>query len=202
LLIAWAGLRGASSSVFAITAVASGVALQYNLFHIVFMVSVFSVAIQGTLLPWVAEKLDMVDNTIDVRKTFNDYEEDSNFTLMKVDVFEGHEWVHRSIKEIPMPPEALALKIRRNGKNIVTRGDTVIQTGDTVVWIVPGYKPEADEKLEEISIDKEHPWCNLRVVQLMLPQDTLIAMVIREHKTIIPDGHTMIRENDRVVIYH
>ena len=56
--IAWAGLRGASSSVFAIMAVAAGVSMKQDLFHIVFMVSLFSVAIQGTLLPKVARKLE------------------------------------------------------------------------------------------------------------------------------------------------
>ena len=39
LLVSWAGLRGASSSVFAIMAVAGGVIMPHNLFHIVFMVS-------------------------------------------------------------------------------------------------------------------------------------------------------------------
>lgn len=201
LLIAWAGLRGASSSVFAITAVASGISLKQDLFHIVFMVSVFSVAIQGTLLPWVAEKLGMVDDTLDVRKTFNDYEEDSNFTLMKVDVFEGHDWVHRKIREIQMPPGSLAIKIKRGEQSIVTRGDTEIQTGDTVVWIVPGYTPDADEDLEEVDIDKTNPWCGKRIAQLKLPPDMLIAMILRGTETIIPDGNTLIRENDRVVTY-
>ena len=41
LLISWAGLRGASSSVFAIMAVAGGIIMPHNLFHIVFMVSLF-----------------------------------------------------------------------------------------------------------------------------------------------------------------
>lgn len=201
LLIAWAGLRGASSSVFAITAVASGIGMKQDLFHIVFMVSVFSVAIQGTLLPWMARWLDMVDDTADVRKTFNDYEEDSDFALMKVEVFEGHEWAHRKIREIPMPTGSLAIKIKRGQQSIVTRGDTEIMAGDTVVWIAPGYTPEADEKLEEISIEKGNPWCNKRVAQLKLPPDMLIAMVLRGSETIIPDGNTLIRENDRVITY-
>lgn len=51
LLVSWAGLRGAASSVFAIMVISSGANISYDLFHIVFMVSLFSVAIQGTLLP-------------------------------------------------------------------------------------------------------------------------------------------------------
>lgn len=201
LLVAWAGLRGASSSVFAITAVAAGVSMQTELFHIVFTVSLFSVAVQGTLLPWVAHRLDMVDDTIDVRRTFNDYEESSNFALMQEQIFEGHPWVHRKIREIEMPTGALALMIKRGGENIVTRGDTEIQTGDTVVWIASGYTPEAEEKLEEVLIEKDHPWCGKRIAELGLPADMLIAMVLRGSDTIIPDGSTRILQDDKVVTY-
>ena len=202
LLVAWAGLRGASSSVFAIMAVAAGGAgMQQELFHIVFTVSVFSVAIQGTLLPWVARRLDMVDDTVDVRKTFNDYEENSNFALMQEQVFEGHAWAHRKIRELQMPNGSLALMIKRGGENIVTRGDTEIQPGDTVVWIASGYTPDADEKLEEVQVEKDHPWCGKRVAELQLPAHMLIAMVLRGSQTIIPDGNTRICPEDRVVTY-
>ena len=69
LLVSWAGLRGASSVVFAIMAVANGISMKQDLYHIVFMVSLFSVSIQGTLLPAVARRLGMVDEKSDVRKT-------------------------------------------------------------------------------------------------------------------------------------
>ena len=38
------------------------------------MISLMSVAIQGTLLPAVSSKLGMIDEKSDVRKTFNDYQ--------------------------------------------------------------------------------------------------------------------------------
>ena len=75
ILISWAGLRGASSCVFAIMAVASGIRMKQDLFHIVFMVTLFSVAFQGGLLPMISGKLKMVDSKADVRKTFTDYQE-------------------------------------------------------------------------------------------------------------------------------
>ena len=75
LLVSWAGLRGASSIVFSIVIMAGGSVMSKDLFNIVFMISLLSVAIQGTLLPAVSRRLDMIDETSDVRKTFNDYQE-------------------------------------------------------------------------------------------------------------------------------
>ena len=67
LLVSWAGLRGASSIVFSIVIMAGGSVMSKDLFNIVFMISLLSVAIQGTLLPAVSRRLDMIDETSDVR---------------------------------------------------------------------------------------------------------------------------------------
>lgn len=202
LLTSFAGLRGASSSVFAIVAVASGATMSHDLFHIVFMVSLVSVAVQGTLLDRVAIRLNMVDNTSDVRKTFNDYQEDAAITLMRLYIPKGHSWENKQIKDVHMPPGSLALMIKRNGKTIITKGDTPIYAEDNIILSIPAYHPGENETLEEISIDSNHKWANKKIVDLHLPPDELIAMIIRDSESIIPDGKTMIYENDVVVTYH
>ena len=201
LLISWAGLRGAASSVFAIMAVAAGVPMQQELFHIVFTVSLFSVAIQGTLLPEVAKRLQMVDDNADVRKTFNDYQEEAAFQLMKMHIPSGHNWENRKIKDVNMPTGSLAIMIKRGDETVITRGDTEIKAGDDVILSVTPYNPGETEKLEERQIGKNDSWCNKSIGELKLPKHKLIAMVIRGGETIIPDGSTVIREDDVVVLY-
>lgn len=202
ILVSWAGLRGAASSVFAIMVIASGASISYDLFHIVFTVSLFSVAIQGTLLPWAAKKLDMVDEKADVRKTFNDYQEESAITLMRMYIPPGHNWQNKPIKDVSMPTGSLALMIKRNKNTIIPKGDTVILPGDNVILSVPSYEPSDREKLEEIHIDKTHSWCNKAISELNLPANELIALIIRGEEHLIPDGKTVICENDVVVTYH
>lgn len=200
-LISWAGLRGASSSVFAIMAVANGITMKQDLFHIVFMVSLFSVSIQGTLLPWVSKKLGMVDETADVRKTFNDYQEESAFTLMRMFIPKGHNWENKMIRDVNMPTGSLALMIKRKDETIITKGDTMILAGDSVILNVPSYEPGEAEELEENVIEKENPWCDKRIRELELASDELIVMIIRGAESIIPDGKTKIQEGDIVVTY-
>lgn len=201
VLISWAGLRGASSSVFAIMAVANGITMKQDLFHIVFMVSLFSVSIQGTLLPWVSKKLEMVDETADVRKTFNDYQEESAFTLMRMFIPKGHNWEDKMIRDVNMPTGSLALMIKRKDETIITKGDTMILAGDSVILNVPSYEPGEAEELEENVIEKENPWCNKRIKELELASNELIVMIIRGTENIIPDGKTKIQEGDIVVTY-
>lgn len=200
-LIAWAGLRGASSCVFAIMAVASGISVKQDLFHVVFMVTLISVSFQGGMLPFISKKLCMVDDAEDVRKTFNDYQEENALSLMRMYIPKGHNWADRKVKEVNMPHGSLAIMIKRGDESIITKGDTVIRPDDTVILSVPPYFHTEDEKLEEITIMREHKWCGRMVGELGLTEDELIALIIREDKNIIPDGKTVINEGDKVVLY-
>ncbi len=201
LLIAWAGLRGASSSVFAIMAVAAGVSMKQDLFHIVFMVSLFSVAIQGTLLPLAARKFDMIDDNSDVRKTFNDYQDVVDFKLVKMHINPGHIWENQFIKDVTMPTGTLAIMVKRGKYTIVAKGYTQILPGDDVILSVPPYHPEKHEYLQEMEIGRNHSWCNKEIRELSVMKNELITMIVRGDETIIPDGKTKILENDVVVVY-
>lgn len=201
MLISWAGLRGASSSVFAIMAVAAGITMKQDLFHIVFMVTLFSVSIQGGLLPFVANKLKMVDDDADVRKTFNDYQEETALQLMRMFIPQGHNWANRKLKEVNMPYGSLAIMIKRGHETIITKGDTEILPEDTIILSVPPYVPSEDEQLEEIVVSGKHKWCNKTIGDLNLKSDELIALILRGDETIIPNGKTKIQEGDMVVVY-
>ncbi|MBO5474009.1 MAG: potassium/proton antiporter [Lachnospiraceae bacterium] len=199
-LVSFAGLRGAASIVFAIMVIARGAALEYDLFHIVFLISLFSVALQGSLLPFAARKLQMVDYDNDVRKTFNDYQEETAITLMRMNITEGHNWENRMIKEVSLPSDSLAVMIKRDGETLIPKGDTKILAGDSIILNVPYYNAENDVKLQEIAIDKSHDWCDKKIMELQIPQNMLVTMIRREDETIIPDGQTTIRHKDIVVI--
>ncbi|MDD6811205.1 MAG: potassium/proton antiporter [Lachnospiraceae bacterium] len=200
LLISFAGLRGAASIVFAIMVIARGAVLEHDLFHTVFLVSLFSVALQGSLLPAVARRLDMVDKDNDVRKTFNDYQEETAITLMQMNIQKGHNWENRMIKEVSLPSDSLAVMIKREGETLIPKGDTRILAGDSLILNVPYYSADNEVKLQEILIDKNHAWCNKKIMDLDLAEGTLVTMIRRDAETIIPDGQTTIRNKDIVVI--
>jgi len=149
----------------------------------------------------VAEKLDMVDNSADVSKTFNDYQEESAMTLMRMYIPKGHNWENHKICEVSIPTGALALMIKRDGDTMIPNGDTRILAEDSVILSVPAYESKEDEHLEEVLIEKNNPWCEQRIRELNLPQNQLIALVKRGEENLIPSGSTKIHEGDIVVLY-
>lgn len=201
LLVSWAGLRGAASIVFTILVIASEAAISCDLYHIVFMVAFFSVAIQGTLLPFAARKLNMVDELSDVRKTFNDYQEESAIALTQMTIPKGHRWENKQIKDVEIPSDSLAIMIKRARDTVIPKGDTQILADDRIILSVPIYEPTAHEQLEEIHISRGHEWCGKSIAELPLAENELIAMVIRGNENLIPDGKTVICEDDIVVSF-
>ena len=118
--------------------------MTYDIFHIVFFVALFSVSIQGTLLPKFAKKLDLVDNNTLVLKTFNDYASDIDRQLIEVNITSDSKLVNKSIADADISEDILILMIKRNGKTIVPKGVTIIEDGD--VLVVTG------DNLEQISL--------------------------------------------------
>ena len=201
LLISWAGLRGASSIVFAIVAVSSGITLSFDIFHVVFLVSLFSISIQGALLAPISRKLKMVEKEANVFKTFNDYEESIDFQFARIRVLPESNWAGKRIKDIDFPTGSQALMIKRNGSTFAARGHSVVEVGDDLILNAPPYYPSDKENVQEIHIRKNHKWANRTVEDLHIPANQLIIMVIRDNEKIIPGGDTLIREGDVLLLF-
>lgn len=137
LLVSWAGLRGVASIVFAIIAMDSGITLHYDLFHLVFLISILSVAIQGTFLSLAAKMTNMIDPHVDIKKTFNDYEEECAVKLLRITVPKNHEWVGKPIRCVEFPQKSLAVLIKRKQERIIPKNSTVIQAGDNITLSLP-----------------------------------------------------------------
>lgn len=135
LFISWVGLRGAASVVFAIFAVTYGVSIENDLFHIIFFIALFSVAIQGTLIPKVARILDLVDTEDEgsVLKTFTDYTGEINTDLLEVSITSESQWKDKMIMDANIPEEILIVMIKRDNKILVPKGSTIIKEGDILI---------------------------------------------------------------------
>ena len=199
LLVSWAGLRGASSIVFSIFAMAAGNDISRDLFHIVFMISLLSVAVQGTLLPYVSRKLDMIDDKADVQKTFNDYQEEESISFVKFHLFSQHPYVGKCLKEITLPPKLLVVVLIRGKEVLVPNGDTCLQAGDLMIAAAEEFEDRKNMTLREITVDKNHKWKGRSLSRIPMQAGTLIVMIRRGKETVIPTGNTVVYEGDVLV---
>ncbi len=71
----------------------------------------------------------------------------------------------------------------------------------TKVRDLPTVKPGTKLELLTYEISPDHPWANKPISDIRLPQQEIIAMVVRNNEEIIPHGATVLKPNDNVIIY-
>ena len=198
-MVSWAGLRGATSIVFAIMVRVSSAYTKYDVFHIAFCIVLLSIGIQGTLLPWVAKKLQMIDDSENVMKTFNDYSNETKVSFLRTQVTNQHPWANQEIKTILLPPDVRIAVIFRKGNKIIPKGNTCIEDGDEIILSTTKYTEEQSVELYELPIDKGHEWCNKKISELSLPH-SVIVFVKRKDEVVLPSGEVIIKADDTLVI--
>lgn len=202
LLVSFAGLRGASSIVFAIMATVSEAYAGHDVFHIVFCACLLSVAFQGALLPLAAKRLKMVESHGSVLRTFNDYQDESELQLIKTKITKNHSWAGKTIGELRLALDILVVMIKRGNKTILPKGKTRIHAGDILVISGEAYKDDSGAELNEIEIGPRHKWANKHIKEISLPADNLIIAVKKKNgRTIIPRGGVLIEPEDKIVLW-
>ena len=206
IFISWVGIRGAASIVFAIFAETYGVAIDNDIFHIIFFIALFSVAVQGTVIPKLAKRLDLIDNNESVLKTFNDYKEDKSTRLIELTIDENSTMANKRIMDASIPEDILVVMIKRSGDVLVPNGSTKIIPGDILVLSgnklnkFNDYKEEKSTTLTEVSIKEKSLLANKSIKEAAIPDDILIVMIKRRGKVLVPNGDTEIIPGDILVI--
>lgn len=197
LMISFVGLRGAASIVFAIMAMVDPALIEHDIFNIVFIVVLLSISLQGSLIPFVAKKLDMTDPGDNVLKTFNDYSEDPDVTFGKVLIGDDSSWAGMQIKDLGLPKNILIALVLRGNEKIRPSGDTVLQPEDEVITITRGFDDKTTS-LEEERIKKDNKNVGARIADCDF--GGLIVMILRNGDSIIPNGDTIVEAGDKLVV--
>ena len=198
LLVSFAGLRGAASIVFAILVMTGGNG-SYKIFDIVFFIVLLSILFQGSLLPYVSKKLDMIDIEEDIMKTFSDYSDELPIQFIQLTLPENHYWVGKPIKDIQLPPETLIV-YKDDGDNIyVPDGNTFLKSGDKLVLSALDVEDVRGIKLTEISISGNHDYIGKKISDIAREHINLIILIKRQSDVIIPRGDTIILKGDLLI---
>lgn len=206
IFIAWVGIRGAASIVFAIFAETYGVSMNNDIFHIIFFIALFSVVVQGTITPKLAKKLDLIDNEESVFKTFNDYKEDKSTSLVEFTIDEHNIIANKTIMDANIPEDILVVMIKRNGDVFVPNGSTEVLPGD--ILVLSGnklkhfneYHEDKSTTLTEFSVEENSSLINKSIKDANIPDDVLIVMIKRKGEVLVPNGNTIILPEDILVV--
>lgn len=133
------------------------------------------------------------------KRTEYGYESDMNF--IKVCIGENDKWLGMRIADLALPEGIIIAVIKRKEEVIIPRGDTVLQEKDSVVIGAPPFGEHEKIILKEIVLREQNPWNGQRIRDLDISRHTVIVLVKRRNKALIPKGNMILREGDRVFLY-
>ncbi|MBP3289821.1 MAG: potassium/proton antiporter [Alistipes sp.] len=149
--ISWVGLRGAVPIIFATYPIIEGVEGGEVIFNVVFLVTLLSLAIQGTTVSGVAnmlglafeekERLFKVGVPDAIRSNFSEIEVTDS--MMK----------HGSmLRNIAIPDNTLVVMISRGGEYFVPRGNTELAVGDRLLVVSDRNEEELQQMYDTLGI--------------------------------------------------
>ena len=131
-------------------------------------------------------------------KTYKSSEHELQFVVSEV--LENHPWENQKIKDIIFPPQLILAMILRHGDVIIPNGNTVLYTDDKLVIGAKNYRDDVDISLKEIVVEEDNEWVGQRIKDLDLSKNELILMIRRVNKTIVPNGSTIIKKDDGIIL--
>ncbi len=137
-------------------------------------------------------------STIQKRSEFG-YESVVRFIKMQLD--EDDRWIGKRIADLDLSPKLIVVAIKRREKLLVPRGDMVLQIGDTLILGAEPYEDHENIKIKEIVLQKKNPWTNQRIGDLDISRHSVIVLIQRKDRTLIPNGDMVLREGDNVFLY-
>jgi voltage-gated potassium channel len=126
-------------------------------------------------------------------------EQDIYFIQFRLE--ENDDWAGRDIASLRLPHDVILTAIHRGHDVLVPNGSLVLQPGDTIVLGAEPVFGRTKIDLKEIVLLEKNPWNGRLIRDLDLSRQTIIVMVKRGSRTIIPKGSTRLQAGDKLLLH-
>lgn len=147
-LISWVGLRGAAPIILATLPWSTGYDKAENFFNLIFFVVLITVLFQGISVARMAKFLELTEALED--NPSGEFQErllPNEFVAIESTVIEDAPAINDRIVDLALPSGVLLTSIRRDGRFLVPKGDTVILSGDRIRGLA---RPSNFSELENV----------------------------------------------------
>jgi cell volume regulation protein A len=147
VFLSWAGLRGAVPVVLATVPATEGARGVDWIFELVFVLVVIFTLVQGPTLPWVAQRLGIVEDyrSLDLAVDATPLEE-LGAEMIQVTVGPESKLHGVEIFELRLPEGANVTLVVRGGEGFVPAGNTAIRRGDQLLIVATAASRKGAEK--------------------------------------------------------
>ena len=134
-------------------------------------------------------------------KRRSDYLREEEVHFIKIFLSGEDSWVGKTISELRLPGDVIVAVIRRGDETIIPRGNVLLMEGDILVLGAEPYDSAEHIDMKEMVLGRHNEWNGQMIKDLDISRQSMIVMVRRDHRILVPNGDLVLQEGDRVVMY-
>lgn len=134
-------------------------------------------------------------------KRLSEYAREDDIHFIKVNLKRNDSWVGKAIMDLGLPHGVIVAMIRRGRENIVPRGNVILRVNDILILGADALKDDIHIDLKEKVLLKHSSWNGQRIRDLDISRQTIIVMVKRNGRMVVPKGELILLEGDHVILY-
>jgi len=127
---------------------------------------------------------------------YQKHEED----FLVLEITSKHSFCNQIVSDLNMIEGTYLALIIRNDKVLPVKPELKIEEGDMLMIGTESYS-KIEAYVEDVILEEGHPWINKQIKELDLSRRAYIVMIKRKHKVIRPEGSTLLKMNDSVLVF-
>ena len=136
-------------------------------------------------------------------KRISEYADEDEVHFIRVALTEHDSWSGKTIQQLGLPHGVIVVAIQRGHEVVVPRGSVELMADDVLVLGAEsvGSSDQHHIELTELELRQHNPWNGQRIRDLDISRQTLIVIVKRKGRMLIPNGDLTLHQGDRVILY-
>ena len=136
-------------------------------------------------------------------KRISEYADEDEIHFIRVALTEHDSWSGKTIQQLGLPHGVIVVAIQRGHEVVVPRGSVELMADDVLVLGAEsvGSSDQHHIELKELELRQHNPWNGQRIRDLDISRQTLIVIVKRKGRMLIPNGDLTLHQGDRVILY-
>ena len=136
-------------------------------------------------------------------KRISEYADEDEVHFIRVALTEHDSWSGKTIQQLGLPHGVIEVAIQRGHEVVVPRGSVELMADDVLVLGAEsvGSSDQHHIELKELELRQHNPWNGQRIRDLDISRQTLIVIVKRKGRMLIPNGDLTLHQGDRVILY-
>ena len=134
-------------------------------------------------------------------KRMSEYGKEDDIHFIRIPLTPQDGWCGRKIRDLHLPKHIIIAVVQRNKNVLIPNGDLELKAGDVLVIGAESVPDSERITLKEVTLEKRHSWTGHLICDLDISRHSVIVLVKRHGKALIPYGTMLLQEGDTVILY-